>query len=54
MCISCGCWMDPTSEMGGDGNHQEDSYVCPILKLLRRITLTNGGSNGCTSEEEEE
>jgi len=32
MCISCGCWMDPTSEMGGDGNHQEDSYVMPNVK----------------------
>ena len=24
--------MDPTSEMGGDGNHPEDSYVMPNVK----------------------
>lgn len=32
MCISCGCWMDPTQKMGGDGNHPEDSTVMPNVK----------------------
>ena len=30
--MSCGCWMDPTSKMGGDGNHPEDSSVMPNIK----------------------
>lgn len=30
--MSCGCWMDPTSKMGGDGNHPEDSCVMPNVK----------------------
>lgn len=30
--MSCGCWMDPTSKMGGDGNHPEDSTVMPNIK----------------------
>ena len=30
--MSCGCWMDPTSKMGGDGNHPEDSNVMPNIK----------------------
>ena len=32
MCVSCGCWMDPTSMMGGDGNHPENSTVMPNVK----------------------
>jgi hypothetical protein len=32
MCISCGCWMDTTQSMGGDGNHPEDSSVMPNVK----------------------
>ena len=32
MCVSCGCWMDPTSKMGGDGNHPENSTVMPNVK----------------------
>lgn len=30
--MSCGCWMDPTNQMGGDGNHPEDSSVTPNVK----------------------
>ena len=32
MCVSCGCWMDPTQRMGGDGNHPENSSVMPNVK----------------------
>lgn len=32
MCISCGCWMDTTGKMGGDGNHPENSSVMPNVK----------------------
>jgi hypothetical protein len=29
MCVSCGCWMDLSQKMGGDGNHPEDSTKMP-------------------------
>lgn len=32
MCISCGCWMDTSGKMGGDGNHPEDASVMPNVK----------------------
>ena len=35
MCMSCGCWMDPTNKAGGDGNHPEDSTVMPNVKTTK-------------------
>lgn len=32
MCMSCGCWMDTSEKMGGDGNHLEDSTKMPNVK----------------------
>ena len=32
MCIGCGCWMDPSSKAGGDGNHPDDSTKMPNVK----------------------
>lgn len=32
MCMSCGCWMDPSGKMGGDGTHLEDSTKMPNVK----------------------
>lgn len=32
MCMSCGCWMDPTQNKGGDGTHAEDSSKMPNVK----------------------
>jgi hypothetical protein len=32
MCMSCGCWMDPSGKMGGDGVHPEDSTKMPNVK----------------------
>ena len=33
MCMSCGCWMDPSK--GGDGAHQENPTVMPNIKIER-------------------
>ena len=35
MCMSCGCWMDPTSMSGGDGGHMENSTVMPNVKTTK-------------------
>lgn len=35
MCISCGCWMDPTHQAGGDGNHPEDSTQMPNVPTTK-------------------
>jgi len=32
MCMSCGCWVDTSGMMGGDGNHPEDSTKMPNVK----------------------
>lgn len=32
MCISCGCWLDESGKMGGDGNHLENPTVMPNVK----------------------
>lgn len=44
MCISCGCWMDETHQMGGDGNHPENSTVMPNVKT------TEAPDNGSSPE----
>lgn len=35
MCISCGCWTDPSGKSGGDGNHQEDSSKMPNVPTTK-------------------
>jgi hypothetical protein len=48
MCMSCGCWMDPTGKAGGDGNHPEDSTVMPNVKTTKSsLTWEVKVSNAC-------
>ena len=35
MCISCGCWTDPSGTSGGDGNHQENSTEMPNVPTTK-------------------
>ena len=35
MCVSCGCWADPSNKQGGDGNHPDESNVMPNVKIVK-------------------